>query len=168
MFLPANLYDALAYSSIGQGQRVVSDTVVYDFRNAGSVPGSLERNMPTVVCWILFVLGVLISRSFFDILIFTLTGLVGVALLCLWCFTDHSVTRWNQNLLWACPLNLIAIWVGARFKRAHFSVYTVLLAAGLICFLFAPGYFDRAVLPLLLLLLFRSVRVLKKRPVGEM
>lgn len=78
------------------------------------------------------------------------------------------MTKWNQNLLWANPLNIAAVVIRGRIKRVYFSVYTVLLAAGLICFLFAPGYFDRAVLPLLLLLLFRSVRVLKKSPVGEM
>ncbi|HEY4288209.1 MAG TPA: DUF4105 domain-containing protein [Puia sp.] len=173
MFLPWNLYDALAFSSIDHGQSVVSATVVYDFSNAGSVPTALERHTPLVVCWILLATGLLIVALeakyrrkwvFFDGLLFTLTGLVGVALFCLWCFTDHSVTKWNQNLLWASPLNLIAVWAGARLKRAYFFVYSIVLAGLLLWFLVAAYYFDMAVLPLVLLLLVRSIITLLQWP----
>ena len=48
--------------------------------------------------------------KFIDLLIFTITGVVGVVLLLLWFATDHEATHNNYNLLWANPLNLLVLF----------------------------------------------------------
>ena len=48
-----------------------------------------------------------------DVLIFGVTGCIGVILCLLWFATDHSATANNYNLLWAFPFNLlIAFFIG--------------------------------------------------------
>ena len=49
-----------------------------------------------------------------DIILFAMTGLIGVFLLLLWFATDHSATAQNYNLLWAFALNIFVI--GQVFK----------------------------------------------------
>jgi hypothetical protein len=44
-----------------------------------------------------------------DLVIFAITGGVGVLLLLLWFATDHTATAYNYNLLWACALNILFI-----------------------------------------------------------
>ncbi|PWK18604.1 lipoprotein N-acyltransferase Lnb domain-containing protein [Xanthomarina spongicola] len=44
-----------------------------------------------------------------DILLFTITGLIGVFILLLWFATDHEATAQNYNLLWAFALNLFVL-----------------------------------------------------------
>lgn len=44
-----------------------------------------------------------------DLLIFSITGLIGVLILFLWFATDHEATAQNYNLLWAFALNLFVI-----------------------------------------------------------
>jgi len=44
-----------------------------------------------------------------DLVLFSLTGLVGVFVILLWFATDHTATVNNYNLLWAFPLNLIVL-----------------------------------------------------------
>ncbi|TYB80150.1 DUF4105 domain-containing protein [Bizionia gelidisalsuginis] len=41
-----------------------------------------------------------------DLILFTITGLIGVLLCFLWFATDHSATAANYNVLWAFPLSL--------------------------------------------------------------
>src|SRR5690554_3065834 len=44
-----------------------------------------------------------------DLLIFSITGLIGVLILFLWFATDHEATAQNYNLLWAFALNLVVL-----------------------------------------------------------
>jgi hypothetical protein len=54
-----------------------------------------------------------------DVFVFSITGFIGVMLLFLWFGTDHDMTAYNYNLLWAMPLNLIAVF---GFRKAKFSL----------------------------------------------
>jgi len=49
------------------------------------------------------------QSKWLDIVLFTITGLIGVFILLLWFATDHSATANNYNLLWAFPINLFVI-----------------------------------------------------------
>lgn len=44
-----------------------------------------------------------------DVIIFTITGCVGVIVLLLWFATDHTATAYNYNFLWAFAFNLLLI-----------------------------------------------------------
>lgn len=49
------------------------------------------------------------QSKWLDIVLFAITGLIGVFILLLWFATDHSATANNYNLLWAFPINLFVI-----------------------------------------------------------
>lgn len=175
MFLPQNLFEALEHSSIGQPQsaigrqRLVSATVVYDFNHTTHGLPAFNWNSPIVVNWILLAIGLLVvvgeikskrHWAVFDVLVFGLTGMVGFALLYLWLFTDYTVARVNLNLIWACPLNLLAVLVPLpRLKKIYFSFYSIVLCGLLLFFLVAPQYFNWAILPLVLTMGMRSVGI---------
>src|SRR5882724_8561722 len=167
MFLPLNLSGAMDHFSVAHGRKLVADTEVYDFKIRFQRLSWDRLTSPTVIFWIIFAFCLIIilfemgsGRHFtgFDYLIFILSGLTGLFLLYLWWFTHHSVTRYNLNLIWACPLNIIGIvWPGIR--KYYFSVYSVVLSLFLLFFLFFTRLFDPALLPLILTLLIRSVRL---------
>lgn len=48
-------------------------------------------------------------NKYLDIVLFGLTGSIGVLLLLLWFATDHTATAQNYNVLWAVPLNIFVI-----------------------------------------------------------
>ncbi|MDC6352121.1 DUF4105 domain-containing protein [Zeaxanthinibacter sp. PT1] len=43
-----------------------------------------------------------------DSFLLLFTGILGVLIVFLWFFTDHTTTLYNYNILWAFPLNLLA------------------------------------------------------------
>lgn len=56
-----------------------------------------------------------------DVLLFVLTGGIGILVLLLWFATDHTATANNYNLLWAFPLNLL---VGIQLLKAQPKKWT--------------------------------------------
>jgi hypothetical protein len=139
------------------------------FRAKGrSVPASLQG--PTLVCWALAV--VLAVYTFYqvrkrqtghtpDILLFGLTGLLGLIVLFLWFGTDHKAFANNLNFLWAFPLNLpFALLLFRKKKPAIVRVYffglAILVALVAISWPVFPQQFHPAVLPLVLLLALRA------------
>ncbi len=70
-----------------------------------------------------------------DFILFAGTGLLGLMIVFLWFFTDHTATIWNLNILWAVPLNpYLAILLLRRYPF--------------------PGWLSRSMLILLVLLGF--------------
>ena len=157
LFLPQNLFDALAQSRT----RLVDTTIVYDF-SRHTTATAIDWTAPLTVCWILFALYALTllaevryGRHFRtpDIIIFGITGLAGLVLLFLWTMTDHRISRFNLNLLWASPLNLLIL-----FKPQLKKYYLPVLALLIVYLLVVPRLFDPAVLPLTLTMLTRMIR----------
>jgi hypothetical protein len=92
------------------------------------------------------------------------TGLVGIMLILLWFFTDHTATAYNLNLLWANPINLIIAFLPTRslvrWKR-YITVYMVVLGLLLMLWYFLPQHMHLAVIPLIAAILFSGVRMMK-------
>jgi hypothetical protein len=158
LFLPQNLFDALART------HMVDTTVVYNFSVAAK-SAAIDWGAPLMVCWIFFAISVVmlvseirLRRRFkvFDVALLAVTGLLGLALLCLWAVTDHRISRWNLNLLWASPLNLVALF-WSRFKKAWSTYYSIMLALLAVFMLIAPRFFNPAVFPLVLIMVTRIV-----------
>ena len=79
-------------------------------------------------------------RSWFDSILFLLTGILGILLLVLWIGSLHEVLSQNLNILWASPLNvLLAFGLFLKRKPAWFKYLIVF--NGLIFLLFIPGSF---------------------------
>ena len=59
----------------------------------------------------------------FDLVLFTVLGTVGILLFVLWTATDHAAAANNFNLLWALPTNLVVIGVFAKKARPALRKY---------------------------------------------
>ncbi|HMH20343.1 MAG TPA: DUF4105 domain-containing protein [Puia sp.] len=182
MFLPSNLHDAMGHFLVTHDRKLVSAEKLYDFNqpadnkayNKGpAIQHHNNLSSPVPFFWLIFVLYGLLAawewrsgkRSMIpDFILFSSTGLVGLFLLYLWLGTHHSVAKFNLNLIWSCPLNLLAIFSPAGLRKYYFSFYSVLLSLFLVFFLLFTKYFDWAILPLILTLLIRSVGLPNDHP----
>ncbi|MEO9965367.1 MAG: DUF4105 domain-containing protein [Reichenbachiella sp.] len=118
-----------------------------------------------------FIVGLITHRGikynsayrFIDIILFGVTGLLGCFLLFLWFGTDH-LSQYNYNLLWAMPLNLLALALlmkrtkvnGLRFYFLGFGILQVIL---IVIRELLPQEIHFALIPLLLALALRSFYV---------
>jgi Domain of unknown function (DUF4105) len=124
---------------------------------------------PGIVFSLLLVMVVIISflqskwaRAFvsvFDFLFFFTLGLAGLLILFMWFGTDHKVCQNNYNLLWALPTNVVmAFFVHSRKQRVsnYFRIVFWLTILLLVTWFFLPQQMNNALLPILLLLIYRS------------
>ena len=96
----------------------------------------------------------------FDKILFGLVGVLGWVLLFLWFGTNHGVTNYNMNLLWAFPFHIpIIFWLSQNkavrdyWYGYYFILISLMIAMGLI---FVAQYsFDTV--PLVLALLVRAI-----------
>ncbi len=71
-----------------------------------------------------------------DVLLFLITGILGILLVFMWTGTDHQICKENMNLLWALPTHLPAAfltrsdkhWVKGYFKGVAWLSMIMLLA----------------------------------------
>lgn len=172
-FLPAYVYQAAATAVIhregGNEPLVQATTVLFE-----NTPTPTKENFLTSPLFILGIFGLLIvlltyrdfkrkSRSrYVDMLLFFVTGLIGIFLLLLWFATDHTATANNYNLLWAFPISIFLIaaiakkQVGPQLRRYVFLLL-VLLALLTIHWITGVQVFAVGLLPLLVALAVRYV-----------
>ena len=173
MFLPDYLMAAFEGATIeidGTQQPLVArtDTVAWSAQRATLDPA---WPWPTVLMWILCILGTLLTardirtgpqhRRLLDGLLYGLAGLSGLIIIFLWFISLHVVTHGNFNVLWAWPTHLIV--AGVLVRRAQPRWLPLYLAAAAVTalivalgWMFWPQTLPAAVLPLTLLLAIRS------------
>lgn len=94
-----------------------------------------------------------------DGMLFFLTGLLGFTLIFMWVATDHSMTKNNYNLLWALPTHiLISFFIVSKKKwvKKYFNFTFFAGALLLIAWAFLPQQLNPALVPFVLLLMFRA------------
>ncbi len=165
-FLPDNLMLALDTSSMHQP--LVSYTTIMP-------PTEVIKNetifTPAVVFTLLFLLvvGVGFSQSKaaaiflngFDGLLFFLTGVLGILFIFLWIASGHTIVKNNLNLVWAWPTHaVIAFFVNSKksWVKKYVGFTTVGLVMVLVAWFFLPQQMNNSLLPIVFLLLYRSVR----------
>lgn len=123
---------------------------------------------PMVVAIALLVIALLLAfrkhsivHKIFDTTIFTISGLLGILIIFLWFFTDHTNTQANWNLIWALPTHLFAAVLIARKQPPHFMKYYCLVTACLTMLLvitspIIPQQLNAALYPYLLAQALRS------------
>jgi hypothetical protein len=172
MFLPVYLMEAFDNATIrtdGVTQPLVArtDTTLW---LEGYDATEQAFPWPRWLAWVGFVVVLgLTARSAFrgtmpgrglDVVLLGLTGLAGCIMFFLWFISEHAVTNYNWNLLWAWPTHLIAaVFVWRRADQAWLRPY--LGAAGGFALLttlgwaFWPQDLHPAVFPLTLLVAAR-------------
>jgi len=163
-FLPDNLMMAL--DSNRNGKLVKSSESLYIVREPVS-----NKNPFTPLLFFSLLLAFFVLMHFsigkklpllmagFDGMLFFLTGLLGFILIFMWVGTDHSMTKNNYNLLWALPTHLFAsFFIGSkkRWVKKYFSFTFFAGALLLIAWAFLPQQLNTALVPFVLLIMFRA------------
>ena len=174
MYLPFYIHQFFNDAKLENGQNLVkSSSSVFE-------PNETE-NSKTFLLSPLFIIGTLSVLIIFityknwknnqrskwlDVVMFAITGIIGILLLLLWFATDHTATAFNYNLLWAFPLNLIIL--PQLFKtnmgpRGIKYLKFLLIIMALIVFHWIIGVqiFAVAIIPLLLAMAYRYVFLIK-------
>jgi hypothetical protein len=99
------------------------------------------------------------ALHFADATLFFLVGVLGILLIFMWFGTDHIMTKNNYNLLWASPLFIFYAFIinrkTARAKKVSLFVCIYLLLV-LCSWFFLPQLMNNALLPIVVLLAWRS------------
>lgn len=162
MFLPDYLMKGLDNTTLDGNQLVKSKQIILE---QGQFVKN-TKNIPLIIFWMILVLFVLISLSSklkfllkgFDIILFTVMGLLGIFILLMWLGTEHKVCGWNLNLVWAFPLHLIFVYyilVNSDKKIQYAKQAYSILIIGILYAYFSPQKFIPEITPLLLLLFWR-------------
>ncbi len=167
-FLPDNLMASLD-SSNQKKQLVLKSTNLYTIDNSNNQKSLFT---PLVVFAIFFLAIVFLSFSTnkwaikflqgFDGLFFFLIGAVGILFIFMWTSTDHAMCKYNFNLLWALPTHtLMAFFVRSKkgFAKKYFLATIILSVLLLLSWFFLPQQMNNALIPIVLLLMFRSYRI---------
>ncbi|MCE7058995.1 DUF4105 domain-containing protein [Dyadobacter sp. CY343] len=106
-----------------------------------------------------------------DKILFSIVGLAGWILLVLWFGTNHGVTTWNYDILWAFPLWLPVIFVLSEKKKPYwFQFFLIFYGFLLLCATGNATKHNYVVIPILLILIVRVYYInnsLSKIPSGE-
>lgn len=162
-FLPNNLMKSLDSSN---------HPMVVSSRNLYSIQEDKNKNSfftPMTVFAMLLALIILLGftknrfvQGFlqgFDGLFFFFAGLLGIILILMWTATDHQMCKNNFNLLWAWPTHaVIAFFVNSKkaWVRKYFRFTTIALVVVLLSWFFLPQQMNNGLIPLVLLLIYRS------------
>jgi hypothetical protein len=184
MFLPDFLKDAIERSYIfydDQKHPLVRDhRVLYQAREIHAHHSILS---PEKGLWVILVLVLVFTfkswknppkkhRTFGDTLLFFFTGMIGLLLVLLWFATDHKVTAYNYDLLWAWPFHLVVAVLYRMGKkpgwlRKYFLAYGAVILLVLVCWKVIPQDLNADIVPFLLILAIRAFYIAKPFPNGS-
>lgn len=170
MFLPKYIHTFFANATLNDAENLVKNSsILYEKKETNS---SFNFLFSPLLIMGLIGLGILFityrdyknnARSkWLDIVLFSITGLVGILVLLLWVATDHSATAQNYNLLWAFPLNIFVL--GQLLKpqikkwfKSYLKFLIIMLCLMTLHWIIGVQVFAIGLIPLLLALLVRYV-----------
>lgn len=161
--------EAKVKTSSGEWQPLVKETkALYEQQEEKKDAGFILTSP-----WVVFsIIGVgLIALSFrdvirkkrtksVDIILFTITGILGVVIAILWFVSDHYATKLNYNILWAFPISLLFLRAIAKNQYHKRLVHYLILLSILLFLLFfhwltGVQKYPYSILPLLIGMLIR-------------
>jgi hypothetical protein len=173
MFLPDNLMKGFDRATLIAGQPLVSPVIP-----VLEMPSPLGEGFfltPLLAFSILFILVMAASffpgkkftnaLFYFDRIFFFLLGLAGLILVFMWLGTDHRVAKDNFNLLWALPTHIAIVfihWSKNAWIRKYFMTVFFIAIGILAGWFFIPQKINAAVIPIILIILTRSWKILKQ------
>lgn len=171
MFLPDYIEKGFDHATIKRGEKIVplvNETRITN--EAHPQPDASSAITPVMVFSAVFIFGLLLSWQeyrkkityrWFDILLFTITGLLGWLLFLLWVATDHHAAARNFNLLWAVPLYVPGVFLLLRqniprWTRMFFATAAVLALITLVFWPWWPQDLHNSLIPFVMLLALRG------------
>lgn len=170
MFLPENIHRFFAKATLKNGQPLVAKSQVLFTKKETEYKSNILLS-PLVIFSVIAIIIFGITYNDYkknkrykilDIIIFSITGVIGIGLLLLWFATDHSATAHNYNLLWAFALNIFILGQAIRKKpKSWFTRYIKFLIIMLCLMVFhwvvGVQVFAITLMPLLMALATRYV-----------
>ncbi|WMI65802.1 DUF4105 domain-containing protein [Aestuariibaculum sp. YM273] len=173
MFLPENIYRFFEVATVNNKPLVKSETVIY--KKIETPEAITFFTSPLFVFGLIAIFILYITykdkkhnkrSQWLDIILFSVTGIIGILLLLLWFATDHKGTHQNYNLLWAFALNVFVIGQLLKPKFSIWFVKYLKLLVILMCLLtlhwiIGVQVFSVGLIPLLIALLARYVYLIR-------
>lgn len=169
MFLPDPLMEGVKAAKINGGSLELESSNLLNYPVVADVETELFDYSPAIVFLLISFFSLWGSfaqngfavklRVWVDLLLFGFSGIMGVILMLAWFGTDHESFRFNLNLLWASPMNILIFYERAKssswFKKWLIinSLFVILLCTG---YLVWPGIINPALFPFIIALSFRS------------
>jgi hypothetical protein len=172
MFIPDYIESGFNHATLNGKPIVTRTAAVYE---ALPEKESFSLNHP----WIIFGLFLLITiaitffdwrrkklTKWFDVVMFSIAGWLGLLLFILWVATDHKAAANNFNVLWAFPLHAVAAPMLFRLKysgfvKKYFTVTAIVLLATLLLWAFLPQQLNVFLIPVVIALAVRAFAIKK-------
>jgi hypothetical protein len=175
MFLPKYIYSFFEVATIKNSNTplVKKSNVLYEKIDA-PVPSQFFTS-PLFIFGILGCFMLFITYNDFkkqkqtvwlDVVLFSITGIIGILILLLWFATDHKATHQNYNLLWACALNILVIGQLLKQKTSIWFIKYLKFLVILLCLLtlhwiIGVQVFAFGLIPFLIALFIRYLFLIK-------
>ncbi len=167
MFLPDYLSQNLAHATL-KSEPFMQSPVIIQERDERQTRQAGFNFTPMMLFVIVALVGIGITlssnqraKNIFDVLIFGSFGLAGWFFVFMWFGTDHIATKENWNLLWLNPLYLVLVFgilaKKGKWLRVAFAINATILWLTLLGWNVIPQQFHTAVIPILILLIARSM-----------
>ena len=172
MFIPDYVESGFNHATLN-GKPIVKETIpVYEAKPE-------ESSFSIFHPWIVFGLFLVITlgityrdwkrkqlTKWFDVVVFSIIGWLGLLLSILWVATDHRAAANNFNLLWAFPLHAVAAPMLFRVKyyefvKKYFTVTGIVLTATLGLWFVLPQQLNVFLIPFVTALTVRSFAIRK-------
>ena len=174
MFLPDYLMYALDSATI-EGEKLVDGTLTVYQAPAPEIhnPWYFTPAFVFSIAFLLLIATIQYSKrsvilNSFSILLYLISGLIGVLLIFLGFFTEHPITAPNLNLIWANPLNLIALFFLGMPKlpkvvNYYITFYSIVLAIGIPVWFFATPAVPMASIVLIIAMLYVNLKLKQRK-----
>jgi hypothetical protein len=174
MFLPDYLMKTFDSSSI-ESKPLVSDketilrqTYGHQTKNNLTHPFFIFLCLFVIIAFLSFSKNKSVQKilSSFDGFLFFITGLLGIIILFMWFGTDHIMCRDNYNLLWAWPTNIVAaffIHSNKSWAKKYFIFYSIFALLLVIFWRLVPQHLNISLIPVIAILIFRSLIFIFKK-----
>lgn len=174
MFLPENIFNFFEVATTQNGDALIKESkTLYD--DDETIKSSDFITSPIFIFGIIGLLILFITfkdyknqkqSKWLDIILFSITGIIGVMILLLWFATNHTATHHNYNLLWACALNVIVIGQLFKVKPSKWFTKYIKFLIILLCLLtlhwiIGVQVFAIGLIPFLIALFLRYIYLVK-------
>ena len=173
LFLPYNLksyFDELGNSNIRNGNLVTTSVLFGEY-------SKYTETLISPVYFLLILSLIIISITYIDYLrrtrsvlldsiVLLVTGTIGLLLIYLWFFSNHTASAWNYNLLWAIPFNLILFIELLKSKQkkwviSYLKLIVIMLLLMCLHWIVGVQVFNISLISLILALIIRYFYLIK-------
>ena len=174
-FLPDYIYLILNQTFIKHGGElekiVAKENVLVDVKQPVNKTDFTTYCSPLLVFSLVFAILAVVTfyevkngkyNALIDRILLIIVGLFGILFFVMWFFTEHTVTAWNLNILWANPLHIVAAFMVKKkdgFWNGYFKATACLTAIMLVFGWAIPQQYDVAFYPIIATILLRLVRI---------